>query len=386
MRDIVSQDPKGSYTKTFSSTRKSTGVTTTTVTTTSVTTGFIRKGRSLVTKSDGMRATPYRAYDIHIRHESFRQFKVNRDSRYYYNTTLYEGGYTIPPPTYCLAFISEASGFTPSLPLSLVADAQNLALAKARNAQFEAGTFIGELRESASLIISLLANGLRLAYFIRKGKWGKAYALVTGKNSIPKAAANAYAATNWGIKPLVNDIRSLLKLMAEGIRRDEFAKIQCAVVENQQHPHYSSRFSASGSWEIGCEIGCSYTVRNPELLAASMLGLTNPFHTAWNLLPLSFVVDWFISVGSFLQGLGATIGLDFVGGYRTEFVKSKNLRFYDSAVPISGYEGEPSVSRGDAFAFRRVPLYDWPSPSISFNLDLDFTQLVSAVALTTQRA
>lgn len=46
----------------------------------------------------------------------------------------------------------------------------------------------------------------------------------------------------------------------------------------------------------------------------SQVGITNPLELAWELLPWSFVADWFVPVGDYLSVLDATLGWDFLGG------------------------------------------------------------------------
>jgi hypothetical protein len=40
------------------------------------------------------------------------------------------------------------------------------------------------------------------------------------------------------------------------------------------------------------------------------LGIFNPLLIGWELVPFSFVVDWFIPVGSYLEGIDALLGYD----------------------------------------------------------------------------
>jgi hypothetical protein len=57
------------------------------------------------------------------------------------------------------------------------------------------------------------------------------------------------------------------------------------------------------------------------------LGLVNPLTLAWELLPFSFVVDWFAPVGDYLESLSAFTGLQFVDGCKTQFtVTKRNIR------------------------------------------------------------
>lgn len=56
----------------------------------------------------------------------------------------------------------------------------------------------------------------------------------------------------------------------------------------------------------------------------SSLGLTNPATIAWELMPWSFVVDWALPIGPWIEGMDAMIGLDFVSCSETVFVKGKS--------------------------------------------------------------
>jgi hypothetical protein len=50
-------------------------------------------------------------------------------------------------------------------------------------------------------------------------------------------------------------------------------------------------------------------ITNPNTSTLQQLGLTNPALVAWELVPFSFVFDWFISVGDYLKGLTALHGV-----------------------------------------------------------------------------
>lgn len=49
----------------------------------------------------------------------------------------------------------------------------------------------------------------------------------------------------------------------------------------------------------------------------AQLGITNPLELAWELLPWSFVADWFVPIGDYLSSLDATVGWQFKGGSYT---------------------------------------------------------------------
>lgn len=51
---------------------------------------------------------------------------------------------------------------------------------------------------------------------------------------------------------------------------------------------------------------------------SAQLGLSNPLSVAWELVPFSFVADWFANVGDVLEGLSSFDGYEFVSGARMD--------------------------------------------------------------------
>jgi hypothetical protein len=58
-------------------------------------------------------------------------------------------------------------------------------------------------------------------------------------------------------------------------------------------------------------------VDDANLVLLNSLGLLNPLQVAWELVPFSFVVDWILPIGSFLEAATGTIGTTFDSGYTT---------------------------------------------------------------------
>lgn len=102
------------------------------------------------------------------------------------------------------------------------------------------------------------------------------------------------------------------------------------------------------------DLGGSATIRNnfykkvtgkiklecsaPFIGFGSSLGLDNPLSLAWELTPYSFVIDWFIPVGTYFENLSALNGFKIVGssetfstrGDRTLSMKTEGGRSYSS--------------------------------------------------------
>jgi hypothetical protein len=104
---------------------------------------------------------------------------------------------------------------------------------------------------------------------------------------------------------------------------------------------------------------------------AAQWGLTNPINVAWELLPFSFVLDWFIPIGSYLSQLDASLGMEFLGGSTTVTCEQKGKYNVSAGVCKSatcGYKmcnGSPKTYRQDyrRFEMQRDVLSSWPSAS-----------------------
>jgi hypothetical protein len=62
---------------------------------------------------------------------------------------------------------------------------------------------------------------------------------------------------------------------------------------------------------------------NGLYLSLQDVGVTDPLTTAWELLPYSFVVDWFLGIGDFLEGCNALEGYSFLGGSGTIYTEQQ---------------------------------------------------------------
>lgn len=63
------------------------------------------------------------------------------------------------------------------------------------------------------------------------------------------------------------------------------------------------------------EIGAEFRITNPNLLLANELGFTNPMYVAWDAVPFSFIIDWFLPVGKFLKSFSNGEGVELSHQY-----------------------------------------------------------------------
>jgi hypothetical protein len=157
------------------------------------------------------------------------------------------------------------------------------------------------------------------------------------------AIGNAWLEYRYGWKPLLSSIYGVMDFQRHSSYKRKL-KARASTV-NKWSTHVNATFSnvATTYWTTSsqrCEIGITYRVKQPELFNATRFASLNPLGIAWELLPYSFVVDWFIDIGGFLQMWEQSffLGLEFEKGYVTYSRKRTTRGSY------SGTRGSPTGS------------------------------------------
>lgn len=150
----------------------------------------------------------------------------------------------------------------------------------------------------------------------------RANALKRARYATGKSAATAWLVYQFALIPLLSDIYNMCELISEGVKAPNgfraFAEMEDPL---PRPPIKAGVIDRGGSFTAkrGVKVDVSYRVNNPFLYDLERYGLTDPLTIAWELVPLSFVVDWFVPVGTFLDSLGGKIGLVFESGYQTKY-------------------------------------------------------------------
>lgn len=216
----------------------------------------------------------------------------------------------------------------------------------------------------------------------------RANALQRARYQTGKSAATAWLVNQFALIPLMSDIYNMCELISEGIQSPDGFRAHAEMADPLSRPPIKSGvIDMGGSFTSnrGVVVDLTYRVSNPTLFNLERYGLTDPLTVAWELLPLSFVVDWFVPVGAFLDSLGLPLGLVFSHGYRTlytEWALTQNFRI--DAKYVSGRE--PSYS-GKLSAMNRQIYISFPSPVPHFRGFGNFSvgKAVSSLALAVNK-
>lgn len=196
------------------------------------------------------------------------------------------------------------------------ANAINKAYAKLVEAIGESSLWAVNVAEHRQSEMMVFGSALRLTRFVRKlarfDYPGAAAELRTfvPKGLKPKAKAfgDNFLAFHFGWEPLVKDIGAAIdviqaplpikRIKGRASVRDQKSVNVLGASRNYNTYRYVSKVSMQADLRV----------TNPNLFLASQLGFINPAAVAWELVPFSFVVDWFVNVGQCLSSF-----TDFAG-------------------------------------------------------------------------
>ena len=191
---------------------------------------------------------------------------------------------------------------------------------------------------------------------------------------------------NFGWGPLIDDIRAACAVMAQEVPT---TKIRAG--SSEPYRFYESKSGPGWKYSKEClgkkrlQLSCTVSSVNPNLLLAKQLGLTNPAHVAWDAVPMSFVIDWFLPVGQYLKSFDASLGITL-----SPVTQSKKGDFWSQVVNNYQTTIPPTVNSviAESKEFRRSIVGSLTLPSARSRLVMpgwDNWRAVTSVALATQQ-
>lgn len=203
-----------------------------------------------------------------------------------------------------------------------------------------------------------------------------------------KTAENRWLELQYGWSPLVGDIATALRevLCSSKPPAPLIKVVQSTKLNSDSYNTREKGITVDNFFGI-YKTACYYTVNSHGMRQAAQWNLgNNPLLTAWELIPYSFVVDWFIPIGDFLTQFSASHGLQFVSGTSVTYIKYSASRSYyhnRSAYPNDA-QFENLIGQ-DYFSVRREVHSSSPIGFPVFENGLGVKRALNALALVTQR-
>jgi len=206
-----------------------------------------------------------------------------------------------------------------------------------------------------------------------------------------QAVASGWLGLQYGWGPLLDDVYGGINEIND-IGANQGIVLNSTSKAGREVPYRFYRpWTESFGWSVvqtgSTTVGVRYGVTYKRMLGAPQdlprLGITNPAVVAWELVPYSFVVDWFLPIGKFLENLDATLGVSFLGGYRTHFRRGEYTQVKNYSSKDYPYLGSTSSSLKRVIV-SRIVLSDFPAiPLPRFKNPVSFLHMANGLALLT---
>ena len=268
-----------------------------------------------------------------------------------------------------------------------------------KSQQIHVCNFLATARDTVRTVENGVAHVARAVRMFRKKTSPKTWELITKlEGKLPRwrwcEIPSAWLELQYGWKPLLADVYGAINHLSRASRYAipyvevrGFAKDTDPVESAVDNMFGATNVEATASWkcERKCNVFLVYGIANPVLAELSSLGLVNPLEIVWEVVPYSFVVDWFVPVSGWLSALTADSGFSFItGGYSattTVVYQGSRISQNNPLFPERQVEVSPPAMRGRFFKFKRSCYANSPVPGIYVKNPLSLTHVANAMSL-----
>lgn len=270
----------------------------------------------------------------------------------------------------------------PDVQPSVINQAETECLNKVSASKVDLALAVLESRQAVDMVAKRsvqLFNALRLARQRKYRELWRQYGAKGKRNS----AGELWLEYNYGWKPMMDDIYGAVQTATGALQRPLHVHATRSV--QRPFPPYPNPdlfvWKGSGSWEQGCKVRLDYTLRHSYVSTIQSLGIANPVETAWNVIPYSFIIDWFLPIGNWLNGLTAEAGLVFKGGSKSMWTRGRANYEYSH---IAFTSGRMPALKMKTMCLHRKPYGESPIPGLYIKSPFSTSHVASAIALAAQ--
>lgn len=258
---------------------------------------------------------------------------------------------------------------------------------------------LGELPETVNWIVSILKRLVSTMRILRGKASKKEWAEARDYLNSPSVVFDTWLEWRYAIRPLISEMENALEALATIIEKGSRQTARSYVYDVGQSVSVTPpvltnlvQFSFVKTEKHSVEFrgGVLYDLSEAINELRTVWGLDQPIEAAWELVPFSFIIDWFFNVGTVIGSWSTGIGLSPLGSWVTTIITKRTVchgygftPWWDNDVidkmEILQY---PSVNLEQSLKQR------WIDPSRfllpSFKLKLDPQKILDLVAIGRQ--
>lgn len=297
-------------------------------------------------------------------------------------------------------------------------------IANRKDSQLNLGLFFAQADKSLQTVTTAATRIYAMTKALKRGRLGDAYRalgiqhpregvrLKPGERRYPPPkrvrdnASSYFLEMQYGWQPILNDAYGAAQKIASLANEEkEFFRVRhrggSEVVRNYDLvPHPLRPLKLLDIDSLKFEATVKFRADDKWIAMASSLGLTNPMLIAWDVVPFSFVIDWFIPVGNYLESISAFHGLEFLEGCISH-IRKRQCDYFRKGKPLTvisygHYYPEGGVPGGElydevteevtqarysavSYGFVRTAIDQFPAPTLSDYGPKGFTWTRAAV-------
>lgn len=235
--------------------------------------------------------------------------------------------------------------------VSLTTEANNEATArfyeKVKNQKVNLAQALAERKQLSDMFLQLVKKLFKVWIKVKAGRLVAAAGELFPDSA--KDLANIHLMYRYGVKPLINDLQGIVQALAtnQDVYYEIVATRKLKSPRIQTYNVYKNTGGTTNRTTVTTfgEVQVKYHARvsidsGYDSLVTSMarLGFDNPNSLAYEVIPFSFVVDWFIPIGNYLNNLDAFEGLTVRSITKTVVSKQYHefeRKFYDEPLDAS---------------------------------------------------
>lgn len=282
------------------------------------------------------------------------------------------------------------------------------AYAKMKESNLLVGEFMNDFRQTIGMLKRPFATSAELATkvvirareLLRKQQ-SRPYKAGRRRLSIDEMATGAFSSAwleyRYGWRPLAMDVKSIVKMAGEKLaaQRTLVARGRSSSVANggwTWDPMMFGDMPASGSiqysYKKSTNVGILYLVCLDQMagvMRALGLRACDMPATAWEIMPYSFVADWFVGIGSWIKAISPSPGIVPLGNWSTIITDAttNTVKSCEWPIPVdeSQWHGDYGSCEEKIFNMTRHCGNQLPTYPVVKKLGLSWQQQADALAL-----
>jgi hypothetical protein len=297
---------------------------------------------------------------------------------------------SIPPEILC------ANAVYPTVP-DIGDTAKNVALinawANVDVSKVQSLVTIAEARKTVNSVTDIFGRFIGILRNLRKLRLAE-----VAKEFSPRELADRYLEVRYALRPLMYDLHGYTKawntkliydrFTARGFSSETFSDTYNGQVQN--YSSFKTNYSSYISKTVESRAGVLYHYELDGLEDLRVYGFDQPIESLWELVPFSFIIDWFFNIGNTIAAWTPNSGITPLASWAkttTTIVKSCTI----TGLEITPNQYTDQTSRGrhafanGAFSSTDITIERVPDPSRpilpSLNINLDIFKLLDLLLI-----